>query len=209
MPNGAYTLGASVFEGCTNLKAVDISKTTNIGNKAFFNSGLKAILIPDALPTIRVSATNWETDGSFAGLTGDKKPLFLVADKTAYESMDEGVAKQYLNSNLFVPAINGADTIAAGEELDLIAVPAVDGDVYQWYKDDVAISGATSNNYNVAAATATDVGEYSFTLYGLELPMTGLDVSITGVIAPSDATLVSDKAYTNHGEPSLRELDTR
>jgi Listeria/Bacterioides repeat/Listeria/Bacterioides repeat/Listeria/Bacterioides repeat len=43
------TVGASAFEGCTSLGTVDIREVTNLGNAAFKNSGLTAVIFSEEL----------------------------------------------------------------------------------------------------------------------------------------------------------------
>ena len=61
------------------------------------------------------------------------------------------------------PAITSDPTdkrVAPGQAVEFSVTATGTGLTYQWYKDGVAIAGATSSKYTIAAAKATDAGKY-------------------------------------------------
>ncbi len=69
-------------------------------------------------------------------------------------------------------------TACSGSAVDLSVAATGSNLTYQWFKDGVAISGANSTTYNIAAALATDSGAYSVQVSGT----CGADTSDTALV---------------------------
>lgn len=78
--------------------------------------------------------------------------------------------------------INVADPIALSVTATGIPVPT-----YQWYKDSVAITGATASSYTVSSATTADAGSYTVVVSnGIGSPATSDAALVTvNVVAPT------------------------
>jgi hypothetical protein len=210
---GGYRVRQNVFTGDTALRGVDLSRATVVGDGALAGSGVKAVVLPDD-PSVPVFGfSDWDDDGSFAGLfdEGDDT-IFLVSGQEALEAYkalgsDSKINKMITPVLATVKAKGDAGEVAAGQELSLLAVPGNAGDgSYQWYrqgdndKAPVAIGGSTSAAHTKTAALG-DAGAYTFSLFGLSLPTARAEVKIgeAPVVAePSDAKVESFKVRRDH-----------
>ncbi|MBQ4536691.1 MAG: immunoglobulin domain-containing protein [Lachnospiraceae bacterium] len=82
-----------------------------------------------------------------------------ITDK--YSSMTSAVAKVIVHKNLKITGQPQAIALVEGETGSLSVTAEGQGTVkYQWYKDNVAISGATSATLNLGAVELADAGAY-------------------------------------------------
>jgi len=86
-------------------------------------------------------------------------------------------------------------TVIEGQSLSITpSVAANTNDIYQWYKDSVAISGATSRVYTKAETDASDIGVYTYTITNSVVgSLTLQSNNITINITPSPPT--ADSVY--------------
>lgn len=108
LPSSIKSIGASAFEGCTNLATVDLSKTTitTIPSSAFQNSGIRFIDLPETVTTIEgyafygamsletIDLKNVTTIGWFAFNTSGLTSLYIPDTVTMVEN---GIAQQCPN----------------------------------------------------------------------------------------------------------------
>lgn len=73
---------------------------------------------------------------------------------------------------------------------------------YQWYKDGMAIAGATSYNYSKSAATLDDAGSYTMkaTDSAGSVETTAAKLTVTAPTAPSNVTITTGPLTVNPGD---------
>jgi hypothetical protein len=93
-------------------------------------------------------------------------------------------------------------TIRTGDYFSLAAYDSSVGSTYQWYKDDVAIAGATSNSYYKWEAVAADAGNYKVVGTNSAGSATSPVATITILppLPPSNLTLSSSPITVTTGE---------
>ena len=102
-----------------------------------------------------------------------------------------------------IAASPSAKTIGQYARL-LLSVSATGKDlVYQWYKDDQSISGATESNYSVSAATSSDTGSYHVTVTNTAGTVASATASVTVVAPPVIQTQPTGGAVAVGGDISL------
>ena len=121
--------------------------------------------------------------------------------------------------------LEAAKTATVGDEVTFtVAASTTDAGTlsYQWYKNDVAIDGATEASYTISAAADTDAGSYKVVVTNTNGTATATATS-TACVLTVEAPVVSDnlifgKAYTldatshtdnddsNSGDPSKTKL---
>ena len=130
-----------------------------------------------ATPTFPVVSFQWRKNGS--NITGATSATFSIAKTTAADvGTYDVVVSNYLGAITSLPAaltVNAASpaTIATqpanvtaniGQSVTLaFATNGSPTPAYQWFKNAVAIAGATNNSYILASAAATDAGTYTAT----------------------------------------------
>lgn len=96
----------------------------------------------------------------FEGITGTGPFLVFVEDdcgRGTQATISQNVASLKVNNDA------GGVMPCEGESLNL-SILALTNATYQWFKDDVAISGATGNTYAVQGIDASDAGTYTVEL---------------------------------------------
>jgi hypothetical protein len=188
-----------VLRGNTALKAINLTGITKVTNNAFNEaSNIKLILLPDDPSQIGGTSVSGIEDGSalnafrlpngslsnyesvkIPGLvyasahpenwqgeitSGNKTGLFPYNQETYGTVVGYGIDKT-------AAADKNTGGITPGTEVVLSAKPSTfeDGS-YQWYKDGVAISGATNATYTINSLEDTDEGEYTVAIFGLLIP---------------------------------------
>jgi len=102
-----------------------------------------------------------------------------------------------------IVASPSAKTIGQHARL-LLSVSATGKDlVYQWYKDDQSITGASESNYSVSAATSSDAGNYHVTVTNAAGTVTSATASVTVVAPPEIQTQPTGGAVAVGGDFSL------
>ncbi len=91
--------------------------------------------------------------------------------------------------------ISATKSLKVSEKLTLTVVAEGNGTLtYQWYKDNAAISGATSATYEIASVKATDAGNYKVVVTNslngtsYEITSTVCAVTVTSDVKPGDVT---------------------
>ena len=90
-----------------------------------------------------------------------------------------------------------------GSAVTFSVVAAGESPVYQWFRNGLAISGATSATYTISSAQLSDVGSYTAQISNLYSTVTSNAVTLTGSSAaptiatqPANATVVAGASGT-------------
>lgn len=139
-------IGADAFRNCENLQSVDISNAGNIGEYAFYNSGLQSLIIPSCVNTIQVCSFMNCKDLSVLEICGNPhidwnafsfceklEDIVLSETITSIPHMFEG-CKSLKNINL-----NNITTIATGafrncislEDINLTSVQVIGDNAFK------------------------------------------------------------------------------
>jgi hypothetical protein len=195
---GRYGILASQILGAFNVEIA----VQPLATVLFLNQSLS--LSVEAIGTGELSY-QWYRDG--IAIIGATSPQYT---KTAVASTDAGVytvtvtsvagstmtsagAKVVVNKLTTISKPPAGVTIKVGETLTISVEAAGSGTLsYQWYKDGVAIPGATSAQYAKTAATSTDAGVYTVLVAsttGSTVTSAGAEVVVNGptVISKSPA----------------------
>ncbi|MEO0018267.1 MAG: hypothetical protein RLZZ522_1550, partial [Verrucomicrobiota bacterium] len=152
------------------------TETTNIHNWNYNTTdGLGAPLSIVGGPAFTVMPTDPTTLANFSD------PVWVL--NTTWAGVATGtwtpsLALSFLSQPQSQSVVAGA---AVSFSADVVAVP---GATYQWYRNDVPISGATASIYPIAAAGGGDWGTYKVTATSASVSVTSNTVSLTPIGAP-------------------------
>ncbi len=119
---------------------------------------------------------------------GDSGSTFDVVVTNSLGTVTSTAATLTVNPAPVVPTITTqplSQTVAAGASVTFTVVATgTPTPTYQWYKDSVAISGATSSSYTIAAVAATDAGVYAVSATNSQGTITSSGATLTVLYAP-------------------------
>jgi hypothetical protein len=142
------------------------------------DSFIKSGEVQTVVPTGTVIGETWWI-GRSAGIGSNRGLLHIASPNVAYNTVYAQAPGGFVRANVngsdlnlawygLIPVFTTqptAQTVATGGTLTLTsAAPA--GNSYQWYKDNVAISGATSSTYTKVNVTSADAGSYKVRITG-------------------------------------------
>jgi hypothetical protein len=217
--NVSYSLTNS--NGCTNL--VSLSITVNPLNTSSAASSTPTLCINTALPNITHSTSGATGIGTATGL-----PAGVTAAFASNTITISGTPTATGTFNYTIPLTGGFGTVNATGTITVNTAPTVtvivSGDAcinktiltatiglssYVWYKDNVAISGATTNTYTPIAAGdyKVEVSNGACSITSAVTTIYTCGVTADGKMSPisSAATLVSNEGAVNFGT-GLNEL---
>jgi hypothetical protein len=138
-------------------------------------------------PISGATSATYTVENAIADDAGNYK---VVATNSQGSDTSDTVA---VTINTAAPAITGhpsPTTVNVGQAINLSATASgLPAPSYQWYRNDVAIPGATASTYQVASATTADAGTYTViatNTYG-SAPSDGAPVTVN-VVLPSITT---------------------
>lgn len=144
------------------IKSQPTSKTASVGSSVTFTVSASG-----------ASSYQWYKDGT--AITGATSATLTIGSVTTADTgsytvvVTNAIGTTTSEAVTLTLAAAGAPTItkqptsitvAAGNSASLSVVATGSALTYQWYKDDAAISGATSAAYTVDAVSASDAGRY-------------------------------------------------
>jgi pectin methylesterase-like acyl-CoA thioesterase len=176
---------------------------TSVGaNGSDFRGGWWLLNGTNTPATDALNIHNWDyntTDANGAPLTFANRPAFTVmpTDPTTLANYSDpfwvlnttwgGVVTGTWTPSLPVSFLTQpqSQSVAVGAAVSFtVDVVAVPGPTYQWYLNNVAISGATASSYPIAAAGGADWGVYKVVATSAGVSVTSNSVSLTPVGAP-------------------------
>ena len=159
IPDSITSIGGSAFTACTNLKNVVIGKSvTSIGNRAFqLCASLTNIIFKGNSPSmgsdVFQASSPLETIYYVEGTAGWTNPW---NSKTTVGLKQE---------DIFIISAPVDQTASKNTEVSFEVWAFSPSELsYQWYKDGVAIEGATSPTYFIESAQGEDSGTYAVTM---------------------------------------------
>jgi len=106
-----------------------------------------------------------------------------------------------------VPVSSATVSVAQTTPLNLLITIGGTANVYQWFKNGAALSGATQSNLSISSSTATDAGEYYLQITSTLVPNLTLEterITVT-ILPPPDADNDGVNALTdcNDNDPTI------
>jgi surface protein len=199
------TLNLSENELSGNIPDVFLN-ITNLNTLILNNNELTGVL-PDLSQTALYSSVDGilaieNNDFIFSDLEPQINNLILNVNTLTYAPMNPFTEPETIpivvgqNITLDAAFNNGTSGRSANAALN----------VYQWYKDDVLINGATDSSYTIVSATNTDAGTYICNVTNTDVPGLTLETS-PYIVEPSlgidDADRQSFKLYPNPTKDKL------
>jgi hypothetical protein len=144
-----------------------INLSTSIGSSLVFNSYWS--LYPDSLDTFFVQAssngTNWTTLKAFTGTGSGTTTVSLAAYDLGGCYLRFGLYSSPLYNglgiNVYDVRVNGTTLMPGAAATFSVTATSSVACTYQWYKDGLPISGATSSTYSIPYTYSSDAGYYS------------------------------------------------
>ena len=119
---------------------------------------------------------------------GDNGSTFDVVVTNSLGAVTSTAATLTVNPAPVAPAITtqpASQTVAAGASVTFTVVATgTPTPSYQWYKDSVVISGATSSSYTIATVAATDAGVYAVSATNSAGTITSSGATLTVLYTP-------------------------
>ena len=180
------------LEKLDSLQVFDVQDNTTLGGS-----------IPSSLSNLSKLDTLYLNHNSFTDISSsfDANSLqALLLNDNALDFTDLSYLSNTPLSFSYSPQekLDELDTqfVAIGEFLALTVSDAAAGNVYQWYKDGVLLSGATSRNYDVNGFTLSDVGTYKAEVENParfpNLTLERNNIVVIGSNSPTGVTISSD-----------------
>jgi hypothetical protein len=209
IPNSVTSIGGGAFAGCRGLTNVTIgSGVTSIGNEAFRSCyGLTSVTIPNSVTSIGDNAFQYcygLTSVYFQGIAptasstafADTYPtIYYYAGTTGWGSTYAGrptvqVGASISSQPVSVTALQGASAS--------FTVTTSGATSYQWQKNGVNISLATTATLTLQNVQSTDATSYQVIIYNPAGNLTSNTATLT-VLPDSDLDGLSDAAEVGYG----------
>ena len=202
IPDGVTYIESNTFRSCSSLTIVTIgNNVTSIGFGTFSGcNSLMDITIPNSVATIRdnaFEACNSLTSVYFEGNAPvyDGNPFHSPAI-IYYHSGTTGWTNPWSGRPttvwIEVPQIKEQPKSQVVLEGDTVTFTVkAEGTAplnYQWYKDNIAIEGATSETYTIESVTAEDLGNYKVVVTNTEGEVVS-DVAVLSLLQPPTITV--------------------
>jgi hypothetical protein len=176
------SIGDSAFKNCTSLTSVTIPESvTKIGNYAFSQCGhLTGIVIPDSVTFIGhnvFSGCNEMTNVIFKGdapetvpgifcNTSTLKTIYYVEGTSGWTNPWNTKATAALKQeDIFILSAPVYQMVLTNADISLeVSGFSLSELSYQWYKDGIAIEGATTPIYFIESVQGADSGSYTVTV---------------------------------------------
>ena len=220
IPNSVTSISNAAFSHCYSLKSVTIpNSVTNIGTSAFAQCGLTSVTIPNSVTSIGI-ASFWQctsltsvyfqgnaptTDSSaFAAFANTYATIYYYAGKTGWGSTYAGRPTVQLVSISSQPV---SVTALRGTSASF-TVTASGATSYQWQKNSVNISSATTATLTLSNVQSTDAANYQVIIYNPAGNLTSNAATLT-VLTDTDGDRLSDADEINiyHTNPLLKDSD--
>ncbi|MBW8864423.1 MAG: immunoglobulin domain-containing protein [Verrucomicrobia bacterium] len=111
---------------------------------------------------------------------------YTVLVSNAYSSVQSIAATLSMSPSITTPFVGVAGLWGQGAVLNVGAIGSGTL-VYQWFKDGVAISGATNSTYNISTLQLTDAGQYSVSVSSGFGSVTNIPAQV--IVNPAEVTL--------------------
>lgn len=169
---GSYYVVVSNSAGSVSSSTVTVTVTTT---PVITTQPASAVIVSGDTTTLSVVATGsglsyqWYLDGTaISGATASTYVAsaagsYYVVVTNASGSVTSSTATVTVSSAAIAPTITTqpvATSVVAGNSATLSVVASGTSLTYQWYKDSVAVSGATSASYTIATTTVASAGSY-------------------------------------------------
>ncbi|MEY2881945.1 MAG: hypothetical protein RLZZ15_4325, partial [Verrucomicrobiota bacterium] len=103
-----------------------------------------------------------------------------------------------------IAAVSTNQTVNVGQPLTLsVAATGTPPPSYQWYRDGVALSGATGASYNLLSATTATAGSYTVVVYNARGTVTSSSVVVTVTGTADTRALIAGALRANTGGGGL------
>lgn len=167
-----FSIGDQAFENCESLKSFELPTTTvSIGNRAFMESGLESIKLPECLKTIG--------GGAFVGCLNNQEMLILPASlESFYNQADWFYPSAFSHSGIKGVTIPG--NLLGRSDLQFYSCESLDNLVMQDGGSELAISVEDSpfKEFNVPNGIVKITGRFS-------------SESVRNVVIPDDVCEIS------------------
>jgi hypothetical protein len=195
---------------CSISYAQDVSAVAKVGQTATFD-----VTAAGTLPF----TYQWKKDGvNISGATAVSYVLsnVTISDAASYTVEVANSLGTTLSNIATLSVVNApvfttqpvATTVGVGQTLTLTSLATADSPLtYQWYKNNVAISGATSATYTKASSVLSDAGTYkvaaSYTVSGtvVSTDSNSVSVNVTEVLVAPTFTTQPVAATVNLTQP--------
>ena len=201
IPSKVTSIGASAFYGCASLTNVFLEEgLADIGAFAFGNcTKLKSIEIPRSVTMIWYDAfigCNNLTAAYFKGNAPTDDNAFFAPTVIYYRPGTKGWTNPWSRrpATLWIeaPQIEEQPKSQAVLEGDSVTFTVkAEGTAplnYQWYKDDIAIEGATREKYTIESVVAENLGNYKVVVSNTEGEVVS-DVAVLSLLQPPVITV--------------------
>lgn len=196
IPSKVTSIGASAFYGCASLTNVFLEEgLADIGAFAFGNcTKLKSIEIPRSVTMIWYDAfigCNNLTAAYFKGNAPTDDNAFFAPTVIYYRPGTTGWTNPWSRRPATVwieaPQIDVQpqnQTVLEGDSVTFtVSVEGTGPLNYQWYKNEVAIEGATREKYTIGSVTAEDFGNYQVVVTNTEGEAVS-DIAVLSLLQP-------------------------
>ncbi|MDI1251189.1 MAG: immunoglobulin domain-containing protein, partial [Lacunisphaera sp.] len=201
--SGSYTLTATNLVGSVTSAGVSVTVNPPVAPAVFGLPAVVAVnygdyfsLYPSVTGTSPLTY-RWQKDGvdlpngtnsgfSKSGVTGADSGVYTLIVTNAFGTATSSPVTLVVNAAMppGIYNLNPAQTIEYGSSLSLYPTVTGTGPItYQWHKDGVAITGATSSYFNKSYATTADSGHY--TLIATNLAGTTTSPTVTVTVRPA------------------------
>ena len=180
--NSVLGIGESTFNGCKSMTSVTIGNSvTSIGEYAFnYCTNLTYVVIPDSVTSIGYNAFQYCTNLALVVFKGDapvvESYIFYYCTALKYICYIEGTSgwtDPWASKTTAV--LKQEDILIINNPLNQMVFPNTRVSIgvsayslsdlsYQWYKDGIAIEGATTPVFVIESAQVEDSGSYSVTI---------------------------------------------
>ena len=177
--NGVVSIGENTFAGCRSMTSVTIGNSvTSIGEYAFnYCTNLTYVVIPDSVTSIGYNAFQYCTNLALVVFKGDapvvESYIFYYCTALKYICYIEGTSgwtDPWASKTTAV--LKQEDILIINNPLNQMVFPNTRVSIgvsayslsdlsYQWYKDGIAIEGATTPVFVIGSAQGADSGSYS------------------------------------------------
>ena len=216
IPNTVINIGFLAFENCANITELIIGDSVRIiGGHSFQNcNSLKEVFIPASV--IELGDNAFEGNSALrsiyfegnAPIAGSNVFLAVNQSKIYYFSGTTGWTNPWCSRPTveFVPIPHitkqpQSQTVNIGNSATFAVSASGFAELsYQWYKDEVAISGAISSTYTISSVKENDIGNYKVNVsnkYGFDIS----DVAVLKVI--KNLTVNLSDATVEYGQDAV------